>query len=619
MAVDCAILRLLVSVAAAGASLEDAEKRLATGDQLGAIEVLEQVRVQEPKAVEPRRLLVKLLAWNNGGARIVPVLEELVALRPDDDQLKLDLAQHYIWGGTAKKAGPLYKHLADKHPQDFEIRAKLVQVYLWTSQSGPAIDVLWQMHRLKPKDRPLAERLAKLLIQSSRAAESIPIYESIAEQYPKDRVPLDELVKIYGWTSKGQERISALERIHRLEPDDIAIAAELAQAYQWNERGADAIPLLERLVERKPENTAYRTQLGRQFAATGRTDEAVIHLKRAVDLNPDDTEIRFLLAQLCHWSTCWEESKLQYREVLRRDPNHTKALQASVALRRAHGTTWPSKIELFRDSNRVTRMTATTGFDLVLTQMFNLVGRYSHQYFLEAPTTGTIDQNVDTVLVSLLGRVTRGLELYAGIGGQYAWPDSPTMTANAGLKFVLLDEIFGSMKYTREIYANRIQSVVESIQTNKVQASVYTEPLSWFALSGAVLLDFVDDGNQITTLFGGAWAFPIRKPVEVKLGVTIGYEDATTILPGALPYYTPDTVLAIAPGLDVTATLFKSLTLSAGYSTSFTPGSGIAHIPRASFAWEITPFDTISARFVRTGAPVYTADIASVSFAHRFQ
>ncbi|MEO1337295.1 MAG: hypothetical protein AAFV29_16755, partial [Myxococcota bacterium] len=491
------------------------------------------------------------LSWTNGSAKIPAVMEELVALRPEDDELALELARQYIGNGRAKDAAPIYARMAAEDPKDIAIREKLVQVYMWTEQAPKAIPVLWELHRLQPEDRALAERLATLLIQLSRAEESIPLYEHVAARHPKDRAPLDQLVKIHGWTSNTAERTRTLERLRKVAPDDMDVVSDLAQQYEWSNRGSEAIPLLELLLKARPNDGAIHARLGQQRAASGDPVDALDHLRRSTKLDPENNDARFLLAQLCHWSTCWEESKVQYREILRRDPNHGPALRASVLLRQSRGSLWPARAQFFRDSNNVNRLTVGTGFDIVLNQIFSLVGSYDHALFMEEGRLPESELNVDALEVGAKARIGANLVAFADLGGQYTWTGAANPTARAGVKLNLLGKIFINGTYRYHLHPNRIQSVVDSVRSHQLSASIYSEPTRWLAASAAVVYDVLTDNNEILTVFSGLWFTPLRDPFEIKLGVTLGYEDARIIRADALPYYTPDSVLVTSPGIDL--------------------------------------------------------------------
>ncbi|MEM7691851.1 MAG: tetratricopeptide repeat protein [Pseudomonadota bacterium] len=610
---------LAVLATATPVTITEAQRLMSIGDQAGAIHVLEQIRKKEPTNEAARKLLIKYFSWTNSSIKALPVYEELVALHPDDHELAMELARQYIGNGQAKKAAPIYAQMAAKAPQDVAIREKLIQVYMWTGQAPQAIPVLWELHRLKPNDRALAERLATLLIQLGKAEDAIPLYQSIASNHPDDRTPLDQLVKIYGWTSNTTERTRTLEQLRKVAPDDMEIVSELAQQYEWTGRGNEAIPLLQLLLKVHPNDAKVHARLGQQRAAAGERRNALEHLRRSTQLDPDNTDARFLLAQLCHWSTCWQESKVHYREILRRNPNHGPALRASVLLRQSRGSRWPARAQFFRDSNQVNRLTLGTGFDIVLNQKFSLVGSYEHTLFVEEDRVPFADLNMDAVEVGAKARIGSSVVAFADLGAQHAWDNATSPTLRAGVKLSLLGQIFINGTYRYHLHPNRIQSVVDRIQAHRLSASVYSEPKTWFAASAAVVYDILTDNNEIVTIFSGLWFTPIRDPLEIKLGVTLGYENAHEIRVDALPYYTPDSVLVITPGIDLVWRPVGPLEIGAGYGLSLSAANEPAHSPRVSLSWNVTPFDRLVGRYSRTGATVYTADLATITFEHIFQ
>lgn len=530
----------------------------------------------------------------------------------------LDVAREQVAAGDQKAAIETLEEVRRTSPDDVEARRLLVELLSWNEGGARIPAVLEELVALLPDDEALARELAQHYIWNGRAADAAPLYERLSTAHPEDRELLDKLAQIYGWTSQAAARIEVLERIHRLAPDDDAITAELAQQYEWNSRGEEAIPLLERLVQQTPRDPALRLRLARQLAAHGSQARAVSHLRQVVKATPDDTDARFLLGQICHWSDCWLESRTQYREILARRPDHEPAIAASIDLRRTRGARLPARFEFFSDSNDVSRITAETGFETPLNQTFSLEGIYRHQRLIEGGSSARGELDVDELDLRLLTRLPAGIQLNAGVGGQYVWPSGPALTAHVEAKASAFGWMYMRAQWRRQLHANRIQSLEARIGSHRLEASVYAEPVRWFAASAAVVGDLLDDGNRLLTVFAGAWATPLRDPVEIRLGVTTGFEDSAEIFEDALPYYTAPAVLIVAPGVDLAWAPIDGLRLSAGYSANLSPRFGLAHGPRGEVRWEITRFDTLVANYNRTGASVYSSDLASLRFEHRF-
>lgn len=97
--------------------------------------------------------------------------------------------------------------------------------------------------------------------------------------------------------------------------------------------GADAA--LSQCVAERPDDPEARLYLGVARGILGRLDEAAEQLEAARALLPDDTRVLFNLARLHHRAGDTDAAAADYREVLRRDPNHAKAREALTALGQA--------------------------------------------------------------------------------------------------------------------------------------------------------------------------------------------------------------------------------------------------------------------------------------------
>lgn len=543
----------------ADALFQRAQALVAAGNQKAAIVVLERLCRKYPRHQASRRLLVKLYAWNNRGKDIPAILAQLVALRPKDDPLLLKLAQHLIWTGKACKTVPLYRRYLRRHPVDLTVWRRLAQVGGWCSRSDVAMAALEQVVVAAPKDWKAVELLAKLSL--------------------------------------------------------------------WNKRPARAAALLERLLRAHPKRHDLRWLLVSALLAVKRTAAGIRHLRRYLAAKPGDRKACYLLAQACHWRLCWPEARRAYERLLAGGSRHAKAAYYYRALRRARGHPLGARFDGFYDSNQVLRLSGQVLGGYRFGQRWTLMGHFVHHWIAETDRTdldgdGRMDDRVSLygdrgeVKVDFLALYNLRLSAWVGVAGFSTGRVEPAYGVSVfgslwGRLFMTAKMRFGS-------HLNGVTPVVRGITFHELSGAVYAEPVKWLSVSAALRYSFFSDRNRRILVFSGVWFAPWRKPWLFKPGVTVGYDDFSQIYPTSDPYYTPDRIVVISPGLDVGWRYKDRFSVEAGYWLAVQPDGTLAHNPRVRLSWWMTEFSRLQLAYHRSGGAEYGFHLATIRFTYQF-
>lgn len=98
-------------------------------------------------------------------------------------------------------------------------------------------------------------------------------------------------------------------------------------SYKVDGKYDEAIGEFRSLVADDPNCSDAHHQLGLVYGFTGMFDESLEALRRAVTLTPGRVDIRNDLALTYSMLGMYEEARMEFEEVLQREPNNEKALK----------------------------------------------------------------------------------------------------------------------------------------------------------------------------------------------------------------------------------------------------------------------------------------------------
>ncbi|MES2642546.1 MAG: tetratricopeptide repeat protein [Myxococcota bacterium] len=177
----------------------------------------------------------------------VAVLKQLVALRPDDPGLQMDLAECYVSSGYANDARPHF---------DSAMR-------LWIG-AGRALDAAKAARRVaeqSPGEPPLRLKVAELLEAGGDVNGAALAYQEVAEEYRRRGRP-DEVGRI-------------AEMALRLKPDDIGLLLDAAAARVEANDYKRALVHLQLAFGQAPREPRTLDLLARAFEGVGQGEKAL--------------------------------------------------------------------------------------------------------------------------------------------------------------------------------------------------------------------------------------------------------------------------------------------------------------------------------------------------------
>lgn len=300
-------------------ALTEAIRLRQAGDAAGALALAER-HAAATEAGAPFLAIAGLAALELGDAgRAVAHLEALARLRPDDIEIRADLAKALLAAGRDDEALAL--------AQGAQLPA-LARIEAWVHQQrgehGPAMAAYARVLQGEPTDAASWNNVGNIHAAAGNFDSAINAFEHAITYMPDEPGMYLNLADVLRQADLGGPRLKVARDVAAIAPDNRAVQTELAMALAHNELLDEAIAVLEAAVQRWPDFGESHLELGRLYEATNRT-EALAAFLASLDPAACPPEVAFLHAWLAQREGRFEDAA-----------NHAEAIPATIhPMRRA--------------------------------------------------------------------------------------------------------------------------------------------------------------------------------------------------------------------------------------------------------------------------------------------
>jgi predicted Zn-dependent protease len=315
--------------------------------------------VRRSGAAADRLALARLLRDAGDVEPAVDLYHDLIAARPDDLELRHELARLYMWKERHSEAVAELRKLVAAAPGVGIFRLDLARALYWDDRLEEARAVLAAMPAAAPEASAAAElddELARLLEPPPQPEPEPP---TLAEQ-AREAAAAEDLAAAN----------ELYDRAVAEAPADSALARERIDFIEF--RLADleaAIVALEAYEDRFGLDADARLRLARLYVWTDRPDEARHRLEALVRDEPDRAEAWGLLGDVHRYADERGAARDAYQRALSLDPEEARATAGIVELDRLRTATIASRetlgygpsLSLFSDSDDFMRLDVGAG------------------------------------------------------------------------------------------------------------------------------------------------------------------------------------------------------------------------------------------------------------------
>jgi tetratricopeptide (TPR) repeat protein len=272
------------------------------GDAAGALALAERHAAPSEDGA-PFLAIAGLAALELGEAeRALGHLEPLARLRPDDLEIRADLAKALLAAGRddaalALSAGSHLPALARTEAWIRQQRGELAQ----------AVAAYGRVLAGEPTDGASWNNLGNIHAAAGHIDQAIGAFEHAITYQPDEPGMYLNLADVLRRADLGGPRLKVARDAAAIAPDNRLVQTELAMALAHNELLDEAIAVLEAAVQRWPDFGESHLELGRLYEATNRT-EALGAFLASLDPAACPPEVAFLHAWLAQREGRFEDA-----------------------------------------------------------------------------------------------------------------------------------------------------------------------------------------------------------------------------------------------------------------------------------------------------------------------
>jgi tetratricopeptide (TPR) repeat protein len=321
------------------------------GDFDKAIRLLRKAVDASPTAPVVKDL-AGILSWSGRAAESIPWYRKYLDLRPDDDEVRLTLANVLSWQkdrALLAESLKLFDAYLGRQPEDWKARLQRGRVRSWVGRIADAQADFEAYLRKHPSDEKILLELGQVLSLSKDRAfllRAAGVYSEYLKRHPGDAEVILRRARVRSWADRIDEAAQDYRAYLEKRPGDDAVRLELATAFSWSKdeklRG-ESLVHLDVYLKARPDDLKARLLRARVRVGAKRGREAVEDFTAYLEKNVDDDKV-LLEAATTLQSLKDTPSMLAalglYDRYLRKHPG-----AAQVLLQRARVRSWAGRLQ----------------------------------------------------------------------------------------------------------------------------------------------------------------------------------------------------------------------------------------------------------------------------------
>jgi putative inorganic carbon (HCO3(-)) transporter len=292
--------------------------------------------------------------------------QELWEKNPKNLDLLVNIAESFVQQQLWDQAIKQYQAILVNNLDNVQIHQRLAQLYQQQGYSDEAIREYTRILEIQPDNVTIYHDIANIYRQNKQWKAAISIYEKAIEQGLIQADMYSNLGKLYiqigdeknaldmynQAVQAGETRIAvyqALERLYQTQKNkadpellwntyiiankhDPEALFQLVMYYSNDGEWLKAVTLCKELIANAPTNAEYRKFLANLYEQKGMLFETLGQWEELVKMDSKNIEYNLYLAALYERLEQWDNARMQYRKILRIQPNNQHAQQKLSSL-----------------------------------------------------------------------------------------------------------------------------------------------------------------------------------------------------------------------------------------------------------------------------------------------
>jgi tetratricopeptide (TPR) repeat protein len=274
-----------------------------TGDSVKAIAEYKRALGIEPRQIDIRLRMIRLLQANGDLDKAIAEYDALIRSVPDNPQFVFEECEALLQRGDHARALKLVTDLEARAANDEEVLSRVADFYARIGESEKSLKVLERLAQTASADPSHIVDLGDHYYQDGNKQLAVQTWKRIlAVVQPRQRA-LAALGDVYLEHDMVTEALAAYKEALQLEPGDLALQKSLASAYERNHDYSEAEALYQQIVAKAKEKgdrmTARecRTRIVALWGLQKSLDRQLPSLRSAFGATPPDVEAGRMLAE----------------------------------------------------------------------------------------------------------------------------------------------------------------------------------------------------------------------------------------------------------------------------------------------------------------------------------
>jgi tetratricopeptide (TPR) repeat protein len=304
------------------------------GDSARAVETYRRALAANPRQIDLRLRLVRLLQANGDLDRAIAEYEGLIRAAPNNPQFVFEECEALLQRGDRARAEKLVSDLEARAAGDEDVLSRVAEFYTRIGDSPKSLRVLKQLADGATGDAGHLVDLGDRYFQDGNAQLAVATWKRILSVVQPRAKALAALGDVYLEHDLVPEALAAYKEATQLEPANLAHKKALAAAYERAHKYGEARELYEELV--KKATGAADKQLAREsrkrivtlWSMERVLEQKLAGLAQRFGATPPDVEAGWMLAEAQTHLRKLPEAELTLRRIVELTPGEVDAYLA---------------------------------------------------------------------------------------------------------------------------------------------------------------------------------------------------------------------------------------------------------------------------------------------------
>ncbi|MDZ4834695.1 MAG: tetratricopeptide repeat protein [Candidatus Melainabacteria bacterium] len=255
----------------------------------------------EPENTYYLKQIAELELWHlNERDKGIEHLAKYVAMKPEDLESKLELANVYNYANQSKKSLKLFKELSVDKPDDPDVILGLASAQMNVrSEVKNSISNFQRYFALKPDDMSAKVLMVFAMTNAGKRGEALQMLYALRKQKPDDARLLLVLARTELEVSTTRETgIQHLREYLQIKPNDRDAKRSLAESLSWSNRRKEALAIFAQLASDAPTDTDLRISHASLLSRSGKEKIAIAHIHKILQSDPENKRALLALADV---------------------------------------------------------------------------------------------------------------------------------------------------------------------------------------------------------------------------------------------------------------------------------------------------------------------------------